>query len=251
MRGFFVCLLYCLRLLVTVPSSLFTVPGLLSSQMFCPQCGTESGSGLQYCRSCGANLKVIGKALTLSEAIARSDRGPLPKLKQMVRSLKVEHVGEEVSRALERMNQEIVSLPLMKPAKPWGLRQKKTPEERREKLLVKGTVSLFSGIGLMIFLYYFASVLVLKLPPDIVREVPFEIDPLVHVLWLIGLIPVLAGLGRLLAGAFIRPTARSGTESTLVNQSSPGAVPIRDPIAAHQQPSSVTEHTTNLLEPPQ
>jgi hypothetical protein len=44
--------------------------------MYCPQCGTESSSGLQFCRSCGANLKVIGKAVSLSEAIARSDRGP-------------------------------------------------------------------------------------------------------------------------------------------------------------------------------
>src|SRR6185436_14009060 len=114
--------------------------------MYCPQCGTESGSGLQYCRLCGANLKVIGKALTLSEAIARSDRGPLPKLKEMVKSLKVEHVTEEVSHALERMNKEILRTShagMMSPGKPWWPR-KKTAEERRENHIVKGTVSLFS-----------------------------------------------------------------------------------------------------------
>ena len=74
--------------------------------MYCPQCGTESSSGLQYCRSCGANLKVIGRAVSLSEAIARTDRGPLPKIKEMMKNLKVEQVSEEISRALEQMNKE-------------------------------------------------------------------------------------------------------------------------------------------------
>src|SRR5687767_13787511 len=74
--------------------------------MYCPQCGTESPPALQYCRVCGANLKVIGKAVSLSEAIARSDRGPLPKLKEMVKGLNVDHVTEEVSRAFDRLNEE-------------------------------------------------------------------------------------------------------------------------------------------------
>src|ERR1051326_6768384 len=76
------------------------------SDMYCPQCGTES-QATQYCRVCGANLKVIGKAVTLSEAIARSDRGPLLKIKEMVKGLKAEHITEEVSRALDRMDQEL------------------------------------------------------------------------------------------------------------------------------------------------
>ena len=76
--------------------------------MFCPQCGTESSSDLQYCRLCGANLKVIGKAVSLSEAIARSDRGPLPKIKEMMKSLKIDQVTDDISRALDQMNKEIV-----------------------------------------------------------------------------------------------------------------------------------------------
>src|SRR2546425_11300201 len=132
--------------------------------MYCPQCATESSPGLQYCRQCGANLKVIGKAVALSEAIARSDRGPLPKIKEMVKNLKIEHVSEEVSRALDRMNKEIVrTTPEGKSGKPgpffspppfygWRRKEKKTPEERREEHAVKGTISLFTGIGLTIFL---------------------------------------------------------------------------------------------------
>src|SRR2546421_8761117 len=74
--------------------------------MFCPQCGVESSTDLKFCRSCGANLKVIGKAVSLSEAIARSDSVPA-KIKDMVKNLKIEKVTDEVARAMEKMNQEI------------------------------------------------------------------------------------------------------------------------------------------------
>src|SRR6476660_8757282 len=105
--------------------------------MFCPQCGSESQAPLQYCRLCGANLKVIGKAVSLSEAIARSDRGPLPKIREMVKNLKVDHVTEEVSRALDHMNEEIAQIaPQPKPKNERrfsiNFRKKKTAAERRE-----------------------------------------------------------------------------------------------------------------------
>src|SRR2546430_7320358 len=103
--------------------------------MYCPQCATESSPGLQYCRQCGANLKVIGKAVALSEAIARSDRGPLPKIKEMVKNLKIEHVTEEVSRALDRMNREIVrTTPEGKSRRPWWLFPMPRSEEHTSEL---------------------------------------------------------------------------------------------------------------------
>lgn len=225
--------------------------------MYCPQCGTESGSGLQYCRSCGANLKVIGKALTLSEAIARSDRGPLPKLKEMVKGLKLEHVTEEVSSALERMNKEILrtSPPSGKLAAQWSTQswmgRKKTPEERRENHIVKGTVSLFSGVGLMIFLYYLSAALVLKLPPNVLVEIPFELEPVVRIVWLVGLIPILSGAGRIIAGLAIRPSRSAAADRKSLEQvdttSNQQPLIVTSPRSV---PASVTDHTTNLLEPP-
>lgn len=225
--------------------------------MYCPQCGTESSSGLQYCRSCGANLKVIAKAVTLSEAIARSDRGltypylpaVLPKIKEMMKSLKVEQVSEEISGALDQMNKEIVSSsPPSAAHKPWWLCMKeKTPEQRREKHLVSGTISMFSGIALMIFLYYFCGALVLKLPPEWLVKVPFELDPAVRIIWLIGLIPALSGAGHIVAGLFIKtaPVKRIDQPS----RSQEEIARKRTPLAA---PGSITEHTTVLLdhEPP-
>jgi hypothetical protein len=213
--------------------------------MFCPQCGTESSSGLQYCRSCGANLKVIGKAVTLSEAIARSDRGPLPKIKEMMKNLKVEQVTDDISRAMDEMNQEIVrSSDDPTPHKPWWLegRRKKTAEQRREKHLVTGTISLFSGIGLAIFLYYLTGALVLKLPPDFVAKVPFEIDPVVRILWLVGLMPALSGIGHILAAFCIRPDPPKQIEA-----SKPALEPGKRANVARATPGSITEHTTNIL----
>src|SRR6266481_6392112 len=125
--------------------------------MFCPQCGSESSAELHYCRSCGANLKVIGKAVSVSEAIARSDGVPA-KIKEMVKNLKVEKVTDEVSRAMDRMNKEIVrSVHEFSPRKHWWIEsKKKTAAQGRERHLTKETIKFFWGSGLTIFLYFLA-----------------------------------------------------------------------------------------------
>jgi hypothetical protein len=216
--------------------------------MFCPQCATESSPGLQYCRSCGANLKVIGKAVSLSEAIARSDRGPLPKIKEMMKNLKVEQVTDDISSALDQMNKEIVgSSDDPTPDKPWWLGKKKTAAQRREKHLVAGTISLFSGIGLAIFLYYLTGALVLKLPPDFVSRVPFEIEPVVRILWLVGLMPALSGVGHIIAGLLIRPDPAQQIEASNPTSKSAQELGATPPIV-RAAPASVTERTTNILQ---
>jgi hypothetical protein len=217
--------------------------------MYCPQCGTESSEGLQYCRSCGANLKVIGKAVSLSEAIARSDRGPLPKIKEMMKNLKIEHVSEDISKALDRMNAEIArSSDDPKPPKPVRLgRRQKTAEQRRERHLTHGAVSFFSGIGLATFLYFLTSALVLKLPPDVVARVPFEIEPVVRMLWLVGLMPTLSGLGHMVAGLLVRPDPPQQLE-TAQPVSTPTPAPVLSEPVPYAAPVSVTERTTNLLQ---
>jgi hypothetical protein len=223
--------------------------------MYCPQCGTESQPNVQYCRVCGSNLKVIGKAVSLSEAIARSDRGPLPKFREMLKNLKVDHVTEEVSSALDHMNQELAQISPKTKSKlksreerrSWiNLRKKKSAAERRENHITKGVVSLFSGVGLTVFLYFLSTTLILKLPPDIVGQIPFEVQSIVRIIWLLGLLPVTSGLGHILAGLLIRPDREPQPQLDQV-VSPPLELtdrPIQNPV-----PMSVTDHTTNLLEP--
>ena len=217
--------------------------------MFCPQCGTES-QATQYCRACGANLKVIGKAVALSEAVARSDRGPLPKIKEMIKEFKVDHVSDEVSGALDQMNQEIARISpeseKRERGRPWiQFGRKKTPAEKREQHISKGVVSLFSGAGLTIFLYYLSAALVLKLPPHIVDQIPFEIDPVVKTIWLFGLLPAMSGLGHIIAGLLIRPQR----EQPQLDQVVSPPRELNDRPLTNPMPVSVTDHTTNLLEP--
>ena len=221
--------------------------------MFCPQCGKESDNDPRYCRSCGANLKVIAKAASLGEAIARSDRGPLPKIKEMLSSIKIDAVTDEVSRALEHVNQEIVrSSTRMKPArKSWqDFIHKESPTERRDRYILKGTASMFSGVGLMVFLYYFAGALVLKISPADLAKIPFELEPALKMSWLIGLIPTLSGVGRILGGLMISPKP----EKTLSSGAEIPSLPAPDRSGLDTStrterviPPSVTENTTSLL----
>ena len=221
--------------------------------MFCPQCGVESSTDLKFCRSCGANLRVIGKAVSLSEAIARSDSVPA-KIKDMVKNLKIEKVTDEVSRAMEKMNQEIARSSDQR-RKKFSWRKEKTPEQRRERHLTAGLIKLFSGGGLSIFLYFLSHALVLRLPPDVIAKIPFEIDPVVRVLWLIGLIPMLSGLGHMLAAFTIRPAPMKQIEfserSPLRIDSEFARKDYPDPttvVTPREQPASITDRTTNILE---
>jgi hypothetical protein len=212
--------------------------------MYCPQCGTESPSTLQYCRLCGANLKVIGKAVALSETIARSDRGPIPKLKEMMRNLTPESVTEEISGALHKLNEEIARSaegPRPKP-RPWW-REKKSAARRREDQRVKGSISFFSGIGLTLFLYKLAGAVVLKLPPDVIAKIPFELEPVIRAAWALGFVPMLSGIGHLTASFFIK----SDPAPQLISPVTQLASPTNELTPADRPVASVTEGTTNLL----
>jgi len=236
--------------------------------MFCPQCGTESPVDLKFCRTCGANLRVIGKAVTLSEAIARSDSVP-SKIKDLVKNLKIERVTDEVARAMEKMNQEIAHT--AEDHREWHRtrsrsrkRKEKTAEQRREKYLTQGLVTMFTGVGLSIFLYFLGHALVLRLPPEAAAKIPFELDPIIRVIWWIGLIPTLTGLGRIIAGLTIRRERQVELESPLAAPlrigepveaafaPPPAFVAPRDNeatlFAARTAPETVTDRTTNILE---
>jgi len=158
---------------------------------------------------------------------------------------------------MERMNREIArSADDPKPRKPsWLEAKKKTAEERRERYLTKGTIKLFWGGGLTVFLYFLANALVLKLPADVIARIPFEIDPVVHVLWVLGLIPMLSGVGHIIAGLSIRrePVRQiEAAEPTPLKIDPPvGASPYAAEVTVatpREAPASVTDRTTNILD---
>ena len=116
--------------------------------------------------------------------------------------------------------------------------RKKTAAEKREDHLSKGVVSLFSGVGLGVFLYFLSTAVVLKLPPEVNAQIPFEIYPVVKVIWLLGLLQASSGIGHIIAGLMIRPRPEPAEQLD----------PATEPPALNPKPASVTERTTNLLE---
>ena len=214
--------------------------------MYCPQCGTQSPEDQRYCRSCGANLKVIGKAVALSEAVARSDRGPLPALKEMMKSVKIEHTTDEITDALDKMNREITNnfTTAVRIHRVGSPKREEVPQHRREDHIVKGTISFFTGIGVMIFLYYFLGALVLKIPPEDLAKLPFELESALRFAWLVGLIPTLSGFGRIVAGLTIGPSEDRYRLAVDEQAASLGHAP-----EPRESPSgSITEQTTELLD---
>ena len=214
--------------------------------IFCPQCGTESSEGQHYCRSCGTNLKVIGKVVTWSDVISKE--GVPPRVKE-----KIAHVTEEVSRAMSKVNTEITRNSAERRSKFRG-RREKTPEERRERHLTRGFIKLGWGGGLSIFLYSVFHAIQLQLPGDVVATVPFAIDPVVRVLWTIGLIPMLSGFGHIIAGFTIRT---KGTPELNAGEGVPLKIDATEPLkldpeltvaSVRQTPPSITDRTTNILD---
>ena len=230
--------------------------------MFCPQCGTDSAEGQHYCRSCGTNLKVIGRAVTLGDAISKTDGVPA-KLKEILGNVKIAQVTEEVSRAMEKMKVEIARSSADQRRERWEQRwerrrrgrKEKTTEERRERHLTKGAIKFFTGGGLSIFLYVLFHSLQLRLPADVVAATPFAIDPVVRSLWAFGFIPMLSGVGHIIAGLSIKrqpPRQIDSPHQTPLRIDQPVAPSRVDPemtiASIRPAPSSVTDRTTNILD---
>jgi len=222
--------------------------------MFCPQCGTDSAEGQHYCRSCGTNLKVVGKAVSLGDVISKTDGVPA-KVKEIMSNIKIAHVTDEVSRAMEKMNAEIARSAAKERFKR-RIRKEKTAEERRERHLTRGTIKFFWGGGLSIFLYFLTHALQLKLPEDVVAATPFAIDPVVRAGWTIGLIPMLSGVGHIIAGLTIKARREKEIESPeqipLRIDPEPSKAPRYEPeltiASVREPPASVTDRTTNILD---
>ena len=123
---------------------------------------------------------------------------------------------------------------------------------------------MFSGIGLGAFLYVVGHSVNLNLTPDQISQIPFDLTSLLHVVWLIGLIPALTGFGRVIAGFTVRldrpdeirtadeQPLRIGEPDTTAFVSTPSFTAPRDNeatvFASRPAPDSVTDRTTNILE---
>jgi hypothetical protein len=131
--------------------------------MFCPGCGTESNEALKFCKRCGANLS--GVRDTLTRPAGRNFDPTKTWVAEMLMT------SEEKER-----------------------RRGTTPEEKRYKEIKGGVITSMAGLALMIFLRIFFE--------GVAQSEP-QAAEILRRLWVVGIIPLLVGLGIVINGFFI------------------------------------------------
>src|SRR5215510_5188307 len=187
--------------------------------MFCPGCGIQVSDDLKFCKQCGANLRGAREGM-------------------MSRSI------EEKPDWRKSLAANIIL------AKELRKRMRGTPEERRLNEIKGGVITSLTGLGLMIFLHFFLN---------IVAEKAGDHAEIIRGLWMVGIIPILVGIGLIINGVFVSRRLSSLKEEqaqTRVSASPPPpALPAKttNHLVDDTTPSngaSVTEDSTlHLTEP--
>lgn len=209
--------------------------------MYCPNCGNQFSQGQRYCRTCGRNLTIFSKADKLSQLIKRRLNISFDGLAIKISDSKLNQLQKDISEELEKVSSSIHNAVSTKRLKKQ--QSSLSPARRRDKYLVDGFKALFGGIGMMIVLYIVGRAMDFNIPPRTAARFPFNLESLIRISWLFGLIPTLSGLGQIVASLFIRaPGSRSRQPDA-----APAAT-ISPPDEETAFAPSVTEYTTELLD---
>jgi hypothetical protein len=149
--------------------------------MFCPGCALEITDDLKFCRHCGANLRGVREAM-ISGTPEKFDWSKT-------------WVADMFRSEEEKERRRFVTV-----------EERRLHEERSRINEIKGgIITGMAGIGLMLFLYFFLSVVAAS------QKSPQDAEIIRHV-WLVGIIPILVGIGIVLNGLFISPRFVKFTE---------------------------------------
>jgi len=241
--------------------------------MYCPKCGGEAVASQRFCKSCGTNLQLIHNAIKSGD----NPQGPfgvdLEALKQNAmdfasswktnwEGIKQEHAKHWKAMTPEQTRREVRRLTREE------LRRRNLPRPKEwmsyswQHNLKTGLISLFTGAGLGYFLFKLGQEAInsgiLNEIPDLTQAQHNGIERLAQIIWLIALIPLLKGLGRIIYASFFAESMATLSERYTV-RSDDITEPITGPInqqepAQHsfeelnEPPASVTENTTKFFE---
>lgn len=196
--------------------------------MFCPQCGAREDQPKQFCRGCGADLRMVRSALTKSE-----HPQPSPSAR------------DEISRVLALKINELYSANDLKKVAEDVLPQiekfLESPEEKRLRRLRNGVILAGIGMGAMI---------VGPLLSGMLHERELQM------IGALGIVPFLIGLATLINGVLFSLPRKRATQF-MADASVPMTVPLmsnKPAVATNEllpdnppRPTSITEHTTHQL----
>ncbi|HLG14963.1 MAG TPA: zinc ribbon domain-containing protein [Blastocatellia bacterium] len=220
--------------------------------MFCPKCGAEAAEGQKFCKSCGTNIQAVSDAIAGAE-----DPLGLGKLRvdvdslktnavEWARQIKAEMKGETATRRIRRETREAA---------------RRTPRPREwlryswQHNLRDGLINVMAGAGFAGVWYILGRAAIdAGAIGDLEAQAHVQgLAKVVSLLWLLGGIRVLKGLGQIVYAAFFADPIATLTERFLpppvVQQPpalQPSAVSTNELIP--EPPPSVTEHTTHILE---
>jgi zinc-ribbon domain len=248
--------------------------------MYCPKCGSEATENQRFCKLCGTNIQLIHDTLKGNDSLQSPFGIDVDKLTQnaveFAKSWKSgwheqwnTHTGpgqaRPTARQLKKQVLEEARLRNMPKPKEWL-------SYSWQHNLKDGLMSLFSGVGLGILLYYLGQE---AINSGVIRDISElsarqaeAIERGLRWVWLIGLLPSLKGMAQIIYAAFFGEsiatlTARFTTpHRELASDQDSGPI-IRDhatsPSIQHQDaqqnfegmndpPSSVTERTTHIFD---
>jgi hypothetical protein len=251
--------------------------------MYCPKCGSEAMQNQRFCKLCGTNLQLIHDTLKGGDS-AQSPFGlDVEALKQnaleFAKSWKSgwnepwqphAHQGEMrvTARELRRQAREEARLQNLPKPKEWL-------SYSWQHNLRDGLISLFSGVGLAVLLYYLGLE---AINSGVIRDIPRITDRQIegierglHWVWLVGLLSALKGLAQIIYAAFFGESIATLTNrftmpivaKTSLHDSDTGSLDRATTSSIQQEqaqrafedssgpPSSVTEHTTQIFDPTQ
>jgi hypothetical protein len=241
----------------TAPTEGYTA----EATMFCPKCGAEAVEVQRFCKACGTNLQLINDALKGGGDSSHSVYGvDIEALKQnameFARSWKAGWNGiapaAQRSRARHEIRRQVrdqIRLQNLPRPKEWlGMSWQHN--------LRSGLISLFSGAGLGFVLYYLGRTAINEGVVQRIEEASRGhvqgLEPLIRLIWLFALIPVLKGLAQIIYAAFFAESIATLSERFTVKvpqMSEPvEPTPSQRFERLEEPPTSVTEHTTKIID---
>ena len=195
--------------------------------MYCPRCGTVQSDDLNFCKSCGANLSAVRRAVIEPEAMERFDWS-----KTWVAEMLMS--GEEAVKRAAEIDRI----------------QGKTPEVKRRNEIKAGIITGSVGVALMITLFVLMNGIILSGVSDAAAEILSRV-------WIAGIIPLFVGVALIVNGVFISKKRDTPAELTTADNArselTGGSTEFIPPSNTNQLgsvPFSVTDETTQHLEAP-